>query len=96
MDYEMKWKCAAIILAIVLLIIGAIVFSGCASVKVHKELPDGTYIGVDYVRWWNQSLEGLRIRTPEGYEIFLDKQKSDFEAGFNLGMMSVKMGGDGE
>ena len=96
MDWDMKGKCAAVIFVIVLLIIGAIALSSCASVKVHKELPDGTYIGVDYTRWWNQSIEGLRIRTPEGYEIFLDKQKSDFEAGFNLGMMSVKVSGDGQ
>ena len=92
----MKAKCALVILVVVALVICAILSAGCASVKVHKELPDGTYIGVDYTRWWNQSIEGLRIVTPEGYEIFLDKQKSDFEAGFNLGMMSVKVSGDGQ
>ena len=73
-----------------------LVVSGCAKVTIYKELPDGTHNEYEYVRWFNQTIDGLSITTPEGYKIELTGQKSITELAFELGAASVKAGGGGK
>jgi hypothetical protein len=56
-----------IALTIVLCILVAWLFSGCASVTVNPTTGE-----VSYLRIGNQSISDLKIRTPDGWEISFD------------------------
>jgi hypothetical protein len=83
-----------IVTALVLIALFLLIYlGGCASVRVTKTLPDGTINEYEYIRWFDQTIEGLKIKTPEGYEVILEGQKSLTEMAFDLGVISGKAGG---
>ena len=78
------------LMLLAVILIGA---SGCARVSVTRVLPDGTECLYEYVRWGNQGIEGFSLTSPDGWTITFDRQVSDFEFAFNLGVISAQVGG---
>ncbi len=70
--------------------------SGCASVKITKTTPDGTKWTAEYIRWFNQKMDGVVLNSPDGWILELEGQKSDTEIAFGLGAASVEIGGDND
>ena len=80
---------------LILAIAVALLFAGCAQIKISKELPDGSVIKAEYTRLFNQNIDGFMLKSPEGWELSFD-QKSEIELAFKLGMISAGVGGDGQ
>lgn len=78
---------------ILLLILTVLLISGCAHIKLSNTLLDGTIVEAEYTRWFNQNIEGFNLESPSGWKVSFDKQLSDFEIAFNLGVLSTKIGG---
>ena len=71
----------------------SIYFCGCANIKLSKTLPDGTIYKAQYSRFMWQSIDGFEAKTPDGWEVSFDKQKSDFELALELAGVKVGAGG---
>jgi len=67
--------------------------SGCSRVSMSGTLPDGTEFLHEYVRWGNQGFEGFSLTSPSGWTVAFDRQLSEFEFAFKLGLMSAQLGG---
>jgi len=80
-------------LILVLLIVTVLGLAGCARVTATQILPDGTEILYEYVRWGNQGIDGFSLISPSGWTITFDRQLSEFEMAFKLGLMSAQLGG---
>ncbi len=79
---------------IVILVLFALGLTGCfSSVELSVPVADGRVVTAKYIRWGAQSLEGLSITGPGGWTFGLDKQKSEFELGFDAGVISAQAGG---
>ena len=68
--------------------------TGCAHVKITTTLEDGTPVSAEYTRWFNQNIDGLKIRTPKGIVIQFDKQKSDIELALEFSGLKASAGGN--
>lgn len=90
--YRRKDLMRPVILAISVLIM--MTAAGCLF-EMDLTIPqaNGQPITAKVKRWGNQSLEGLILTGPGGWVFGLEKQKSEFEAGFDVGAASVKVGG---
>ncbi len=78
----------------VILVLFALAVSGClAELDIEYPLPDGRIVRTKYTRWGSQSLEGVTLAAPGGWRFGLEKQKSDFQLGFDAGVVSVQAGG---
>lgn len=51
--------------------------SGCAKARLERVMPDGTIFRGEYIRWFNQNIDGFSMESPEGYKLSFDHQKSD-------------------
>ena len=79
-----------IMISLVVLLIGV---AGCANVLVTRMTPDGTEYTYQYIRWGNQGVDGFSLTSPDGWTITFDKQLSEFEFAFKLGLLSAQLGG---
>lgn len=80
-----------IVVAFMIVMIIYVLCSGCANIKIEREMPDGSILRAEYTRWLNQSIEGLQIKTPEGYELSFDRQNSEVPTiNLNLNGLEVK------
>jgi hypothetical protein len=69
-----------------------ILLSGCAKARLETVLEDGRPISIEYVRWFNQNIDGFKLTAPDGWELSFDHQESDIEVAFKLGALSVSTG----
>ncbi len=77
--------------AIIILLLVSL--TGCASVTVERTFSDGTTLRATYVRFLDQNIEGFSLTAPEGWAVSFDKQSSDVELAFRLGVISATIGG---
>ena len=68
--------------------------AGCLA-ELDIEIPgeDGRSVKARYRRWGSQSMEGVTLTGPGGWSFGIEKQKSTFELGFELGAAKVTAGG---
>lgn len=79
---------------LIISVLTVLFISGClAEMELTVPLKDGRTAHARYRRWGSQSLEGVKLTAPEGWELSIQKQKSDFTIGFDAGVASVKAGG---
>lgn len=78
---------------IIAILVLCVFLQGCATFKATKTLSDGTTLYAEYIRWFNQNVDGFKLKTPDGWEVSFDKQLSETEIAFNLGALSVGAGG---
>ena len=72
-----------------LLLISLLFLTGCAHISVVT--PDG--IKAEYTRWFNQQIEGFYVESPDGWKAGFAKQQSEFELGYQFGLLKGKIGG---
>jgi hypothetical protein len=77
-----------LILTVLFFIIGC---AGCAQIKISRLLPDGSVVTAEYTRFFNQNIDGFKLKSPEGWELSFD-QKSEIELAFKLGVISAGIG----
>jgi len=80
-------------LVLILLAVMLVGLAGCARVTVSRPTSDGTEILYEYVRWGNQGIDGFSLTSPSGWTVAFDRQLSEFEFAFKLGLMSAQLGG---
>ena len=81
------------ILLLILVLVVMDILGGCSKATLSTTLKDGRLVSIEYVRWFNQTLDGFRLKAPDGWELSFDHQKSDIEIAYNLGAMSIGVGG---
>ena len=80
-------------LVLTLLVVLVVGLAGCARVTVTQITPGGHEVLYEYVRWGNQGIEGFSMVTPDGWTVTFDRQLSEFEVAFKLGLLSAQLGG---
>lgn len=81
---------------LIISVLAVLFITGCLSETVLQiEIPtaDGRVIKATYRRRGHQSMEGVTLTGPDGWSFGMEKQKSLFEIGFELGQMKMTAGG---
>jgi len=87
---------------IMLCILLAVVLAGCATIhsEVPVVMPDNTIkmASIDYTRWFNQSIEGFYLESPNGWIVGFDRQGAKHDVSFGIGKYKITVGDmdDGE
>lgn len=77
---------------LLIILLSVLFLSGCAHVKVTKQLPDGTIITAEYTRWLNQQIDGFELETPDGTKVKFARTKSATEIALEIMGYTLKMG----
>ncbi len=69
---------------------------GCSNIssKVPVMMPDKSieFVELNYIRWFNQSIDGFYLQTPDGWILSFDKQGAENKASFKVGPYDISIG----
>ena len=81
---------------IIVLSLAMLFLTGCyANVQFQKTSLNGSKVSGSYTRWWNQNVENFRLSVdPNGtVKVSFDKQLSETEMAYNMGLFQGRVGG---
>lgn len=77
----------------ILCLILLFMISGCVSLSIQRTLLDGSVLKATYLRIGDQSLDGLVFESKGNWRLSIERQLSETEIAFQLGVASINVGG---